>query len=416
MTPRDTALDEAMQDYRSGKVETAYQKLLSASFTHHNDARVLSGLALCLAKLGRHEDSVKQWAHLIRHAPDAYVGEAQLHHAAALMECGRLEDAKAVLQNCGPLGVDDGFKLRLVRRLTALETASADGASADRDGSAKEGQAHDALAAEYRAYASGIVSANDTLRTRYEGVIANTGKRSTGLTFKTVLIVTYGRTGSTLLQGMLNTIDGMNMLGENEGAFFELFEYVRKFNRITTRKDHVMPGSPFFSSGQLDPSSTKHAVKGVLDAYFAPARMARGVVCVGFKDVRYADHPDQLDAYLRFLEDMLDDPAFIFLWRDHDEVLRSGWWKETDRIQGAAALDIVERQASLFAQDRQNCFSLDYSDLADVSDRLAQLFSFLGATMDVDKIGDILSIPHSYNPERPEIRDLFETARTSPKT
>lgn len=408
ITPRDIVLEEAMQYYKTGKIEIAYQKLLRASLTHHNDVNVLSGLALCLAKLGRHEASAKQWAHLIRHAPAAYVGVNRLHHASALMECGRLEDAKTLLQSCGQLGNDAGFYLRLVRRLTELEQAGCNRASRGTDA-----RSRDTIATEYRAEASDIVSANHALRTRYEGVTANTVGVSKSLSYKTVLIVTYGRTGSTLLQGMLNTIDGLSMLGENEGAFFDLFEYVSKVERITTRKDHSEPGSPFFSGGVIDQNAAKRTIQGVLDAYFAPARAARGVVCVGFKDVRYADRPDRLNAYLQFLEEMLDEPAFIFLCRDHDEVMRSGWWKKIDRIKAAANLQEFERQAQLFAKDRRNCFTLDYTDLTDISNRLARLFDFLGATMDVEKVSDILSIPHSYNPERPKIRDLFESAKNS---
>ena len=40
--------------------------------------------------------------------------------------------------------------------------------------------------------------------------------------FRTVNIVTYGRSGSTLLMGLLNAIDGYRIRGENFNCFEEL--------------------------------------------------------------------------------------------------------------------------------------------------------------------------------------------------
>jgi hypothetical protein len=41
---------------------------------------------------------------------------------------------------------------------------------------------------------------------------------------------------------------------------------------------------------------------------------------------------------------------------------------------------------------------------------LRNLFGFLGAEFAPDRVDAVMSIPHSYDPERPEIRQMFENA------
>jgi len=43
------------------------------------------------------------------------------------------------------------------------------------------------------------------------------------MNFPSVLIITYDRSGSTLLQGILNSIDGCLIRGENNGFCLHLF-------------------------------------------------------------------------------------------------------------------------------------------------------------------------------------------------
>lgn len=407
MTSDQSAIDAARSLFQSGDIQAAYDSFLRASYSTASDPEITLGLALCLTRLGRHEEAERQWAHVARNAPALYRGVNQLHHVDALIETDRLDEARALLKACDPAGADGGRMLGLVRKLAEREARAPDEqgtATADR-------QKDNSFTTGYRGGAATIVSSNAELTDRYAGLIGNEDTTAQLLAFKNVIVVTYGRTGSTLLQGMLNTIPGLRFLGENEGAFFHLFDYVETVEALSRRKDGSLPTSPHFGAGALDPTAARVAARSAINAFFAPAWAEPGVVCVGFKDVRYIDHPDRLGDYLTFLEEMFDAPAFVFLWRNHDEVLRSGWWKQTDRIKAADILATLERQAGDFARDRGNCFAIDYADLSGETGRLDALFTFLGATPDQEKISAIRSIPHSYNPERTEVRDLFEKAK-----
>lgn len=400
-------IQQARQHLEAEEAQTAYDLFLGASLRHSGNPEIVAGLALCLDRLGRHAEGARQWAHLARQSPEAHVGEHELNHAACLIALGDIEGAKKLLGAACNTRIDDGLKLYLLRRIAAFEERE-NGAQLE---TVMASVPQSAPNVAYAARATTIMSSNPSLRAGYIDLIADRHGAKPSLIFKSVVMVTYGRTGSTLLQGMLNTIDGMRFLGENEGAFFHLFEYVQTIERLSRRTDGGLPNSPFYGARALDPVAAQQAARETISAYFATARRDNAQACVGFKDIRYIDHPDRLEDYLGFLEEMFDRPAFVFLWRDHEEVLRSGWWKQQDRVKSAATLETVERRAKAFAQDRSNCFSLTYADLIERTERLSGLFTFLGAEFDPERVDAVMSIPHSYNPERPEIRQMFENAR-----
>ena len=110
------------------------------------------------------------------------------------------------------------------------------------------------------------------------------------------------------------------------------------------------------------------------------------------KEVKFKDNPEELVAYLEFLEMMFPEPLFVFLWRDHDEVLNSGWWKTEDRVRATAVLEFLESESQRFAQDRQNCFTLTYADLIPSATKLNDLFTFIGAAFEPEKLYQVLQI------------------------
>ena len=70
-----------------------------------------------------------------------------------------------------------------------------------------------------------------------------------------VLIVTHGRTGSTLLQGILNTIDGFHIKGENKNVAFHLFQSYKSLAAATALKeldDPYSPTNPWYGSADYN--------------------------------------------------------------------------------------------------------------------------------------------------------------------
>ena len=77
------------------------------------------------------------------------------------------------------------------------------------------------------------------------------------MNFQSVLIVTYGRSGSTLLQGLLNSIDGCVVRGENHNMVYRLYQAYAALLRsqeevVKAKSDGASPTNPWFGATMLD--------------------------------------------------------------------------------------------------------------------------------------------------------------------
>ena len=75
------------------------------------------------------------------------------------------------------------------------------------------------------------------------------------MAWRTALIITYGRTGSTLLMGLLNKIDGYLIRGENNNCFHSLFKFVKSLEQTRLLQGNSLnaPVNPWFNEFQMPP-------------------------------------------------------------------------------------------------------------------------------------------------------------------
>lgn len=141
-------------------------------------------------------------------------------------------------------------------------------------------------------------------------------------------VVTYGRTGSTVLQSALNSLPGVLVRGENYSALRGLREYVQSIAETADRHHAGRPDHPWFGSARLSPSDVVESLRDhVVSTLLRPGRDTR---IVGFKEIRYepghfADYDVLLD-YLLFLNTLLPGIRYVMNVRDPQEAARSGWW------------------------------------------------------------------------------------------
>ena len=216
--------------------------------------------------------------------------------------------------------------------------------------------------------------------------------------FASVMIVTYGRSGSTLLQGLLNSMDGCLVRGENHNFCYGLFRAYDSLRR--TRNEFgtaavALPTDPWFGAGALNPGDFLLDCSVAIRRQLLGGQDPQGLRCLGFKEIRYTGLPD-LEDYLAFLEHVMPSPAFVFLTREHASVARSGWWRDQSPADVHAELAAFEQRTSAFAAQRGNCFRIDYADMVNQRQPLEDLFAFLGARYDAEEVRRVLSVTHSY--------------------
>jgi hypothetical protein len=214
--------------------------------------------------------------------------------------------------------------------------------------------------------------------------------------FQYVWVVTYGRSGSTLLQGILNTIPGYCIRGENNGVLIHL---VRAVDAVAQGKQYSQakstPTHPWFGFELCDPASFAHRVQSlfVQDILRPPV----GTRVMGCKEIRWgADLKDwQISSHLDMIERVFPHSAFIFNERDIAQTSRSAWWKDAPNAVGHLT-EFRNSMLQAYERNRPNYFWVSYDAYRSNPSVLTGLFRFLNEDFDSQRVSAAMKIRHSY--------------------
>lgn len=234
--------------------------------------------------------------------------------------------------------------------------------------------------------------------------------------YKSLLVITYGRSGSTLLQGILNSIEGCLIRGENNNFCFHLLKTYQailagkeKEADLITDYPSTVVNHPWYGIRLLDESLfVQRCAQMVKELLLADKNDSQTVQCYGFKD-RYT-YPyilDEFKTYLNFLTQIFTDVGFIFNTRNLDDVLKSGWWQDYDPVK---SMELLRRTEALFYDYQMkypdNTFHIRYEDIVNKTLRLQEMFDFIGTKYNSSKIDEVLAQKHSYNQKQEKVRHL----------
>jgi hypothetical protein len=224
---------------------------------------------------------------------------------------------------------------------------------------------------------------------RYGEMLRRIG--STSAPERYVFIVTYGRTGSTVLQKLLNTMPGVYVAGENHGVVRGLFEAWRNATVLHDRfgHGHQAADDPWYGALAADPTAFAVDLRqAFLKTILKPPRGSR---IIGFKEIRYLV-PD-LAEQLAFMALAFAPAAFVFNRRSVDAVARSGWWKDADKDKLAADVARFDAITSAFAAANHDCcVMLDYDCWTVDPEALRPVHDLLGAPFDRQRVADLLQV------------------------
>lgn len=216
-----------------------------------------------------------------------------------------------------------------------------------------------------------------------------------------LFVVTYARSGSTLLQGILNSIPGYLIRGENLQIAEHLYAYhqlgagKRRSNRRRRRRhgveDPSAPSTPFFGIEDFAVrKSLRHARAMVLATLLRPQPDTR---VTGFKEVRW--NREDLVEFVEWMRAVFPGARFVVNTRDLTSVSRSKIW--VDRDDAEETLAVAEsRLKALLAHLGDEAFHVHYDDYVSDPQVLEGLFDWLGEPFDLERVRDVLAVPHSY--------------------
>lgn len=227
------------------------------------------------------------------------------------------------------------------------------------------------------------------------------------MNYRNLLIVTTGRTGSTLLMGVLNSLPGVLIRGENHNFCFGLHLAHRALGLVKELPRRAWgPLTPFYGAKHLDPEAFMNDARALVRRQILAGDAAQ---CWGFKEIRYTPrelaHSGQyaLAPYLDFLDALFEKPLFVFLTRDMDEIADSQWWKTFPREDVIGELSGFLDAARRWSSGRDNVCWLDYRNIVARDATFRNLFATLGAPYDEARIEHAMGEEYSWGNKRSNV-------------
>lgn len=190
-----------------------------------------------------------------------------------------------------------------------------------------------------------------------------------------VIIIAVGRSGSTVLQSILNTSPYTLIRGENNNFFYWLFKSYQSLTAPGPRPRGLAANKPWYGYEHFNPRSYLEHARALAREFLLGKERAERVFVLGFKEIRFFEVPAQdLHPYLDFLELLFPGVMFVLLQRDPAEICKSSWWKRREASQ--LKQQISDFYASVSGSDRKNLVSIDHAKLRgkDIGFLEAELF------------------------------------------
>lgn len=223
-----------------------------------------------------------------------------------------------------------------------------------------------------------------------------------------LFIVTYGRSGSTLTQGLVNAIPGYCIRGENGNLLHHLARAVAVADRadnLSWRREDIArppeaqrpfltgiigtPADPWYGAEAIDPDALGRALA---DAFVREVlHPPEGTRVAGFKEIRWHEDARFFPDFLRIVRRIFPRARFLFQTRDHEAVARSKWWGTRPREAVLAELARAEALYAAFLAENPDCSLLiRYEDYAAGPEAARRIFDFLGEPFDPDRVAAVL--------------------------
>jgi len=206
-----------------------------------------------------------------------------------------------------------------------------------------------------------------------------------------IFIVTYARSGSTLLQKIIADIPGSHIMGENGDVLAGLHAAYR--SAALTREEQgrerrERSGDPWRGAHRIRPNRfNRRMIELFVDEVLLPPADAW---LIGFKEVRYFDH-DDLVAYLDYIRASFPSCLLVFNRRDGAAVAHSGWWQDhpADIVAEVAKFDA--RVDGYLVQHPEAGLVVRYEDYCGDPAHLSPLFARLGVPLDVERLRSLMA-------------------------
>ena len=222
-------------------------------------------------------------------------------------------------------------------------------------------------------------------------------ERATKVTFEDfdyVFLLTYARSGSTLLQSLLNSEPTALIRGENNNALFYMFKALEAVTMSKTQHGQhpTEPDTPWFGAEKLTPLGFKRTIlRQFVNGVLRPTPTAK---VLGFKEIRHIPffmNDLDFENYCQFLLNSFPNAKLIFNSRDAEDVRKSAWLKELNPELVKRGVRAADERFRLATARFDNVLHLQYEDYVENHDEVKKLFKFVGFEYDAARVEAIFN-------------------------
>lgn len=207
---------------------------------------------------------------------------------------------------------------------------------------------------------------------------------------KIVLICATGRSGSTTMQRIINTIPDSNICGENYGAINSLLDFYNKLHATTTA----------YVPGHYNPASYEDIVsKNVKPAWYNSYKIKemedqiRKLIITmfknksetnlwGFKEIRYDNKKIHL---IKIFKTLFPQTKVIIQIRENIQAQSKSGWHKGDKDAPAYIQKMNKEFIEFYNQNKEWCYFTTFERMFDRSN-LQNLFSFIDCREKYDEV------------------------------
>ena len=213
---------------------------------------------------------------------------------------------------------------------------------------------------------------------------------------KFIVIVTYGRSGSTLLMGILNSMKHTTIRGENENCLFNIFKAYKNVLRCQIHGEkELSPQNPWYGADLVKSQEFKtHLLTTFINYVLCPKRNSK---IIGFKEIRYDErygvNEELFQAYVDFILNEIPNSIIIINTRNIKDVAKSKWWATNNN-----STDLLEKieQRILSITNHPRVAHVHYDDYVDSPEIIINTLKAYGLKLDLKKVKQVLKTKHSY--------------------
>ena len=211
---------------------------------------------------------------------------------------------------------------------------------------------------------------------------------------KIIIICATGRSGSTTLQRIINTIEESNINGENWGAINNLLECYMNVKK-TKRPGKYNINSYVEGKTKIKPSfyncyDLKNVKNNIKNTILSIITNDNSKKVIGFKEIRYFGITYLID---EFIELFPNTKVICHIDDDLERQSKSRWWKNNDNSK--KGLEEYNNQLINYyikSKGKGNCY-LSYMKNLFIIKEIKKMFEFLGEELNEKKYNYIINNP-----------------------